>query len=80
MRKRPNQSIILSLCQLFLDYPLLGSLDRSRTVADFFLLTKHAGLNITKALALNFLTGLSIVLGGIVVVAVDVSDLAIGVI
>jgi zinc transporter ZupT len=52
----------------------------AQEVADFFLLTNHAGLTVTKALAVNFIAGLSVVIGGIVVVAADVSGLAIGVI
>ena len=50
----------------------------AQELADFFLLTKHAGLSPVKALAGNFVAGLSVVLGGIVVLAVDVSDLTIG--
>jgi zinc transporter ZupT len=52
----------------------------AQELADFFLLTKHAGLTVTKALAVNFLSGLSVVLGGIVVLSIGVSDLTIGVI
>lgn len=52
----------------------------AQELADFFLLTKHAGLRVTTALAVNFTAGLSVVLGGIVVLSMDVSDLSIGVI
>lgn len=52
----------------------------AQEIADFFLLTKHAGLTVWKALLGNFLAGLSIVIGGIVVLLVDVSNLTIGVI
>jgi zinc transporter ZupT len=52
----------------------------AQEIADFFLLTDHAGLTITRALVVNFVSGLSVVLGGVVVIAIDVSDLTIGVI
>jgi len=52
----------------------------AQELADFFLLTKHAGLRVTTALAVNFIAGLSVVLGGIVVLSMEVSDLSIGVI
>lgn len=51
----------------------------AQEVADYFLLTRYAGLTPIKALSLNFLAGLSVVLGGIVVLASDLSDMAIGV-
>ena len=52
----------------------------AQELADFFLLTKHAGLRVSTALAVNFAAGLSVVLGGIVVLSMEVSDLSIGVI
>lgn len=52
----------------------------AQELADFFLLTRHAGLTVTNALILNFMAGLSVVVGGIIVLSVEVSDLAIGVI
>ena len=51
----------------------------AQEIADFFLLTKHAGLTIVQALIVNFVSGLSVVLGGIMVLAIDISDEAIGV-
>ena len=50
----------------------------AQEVADYFLLTKHAGLRPFTALLLNFCSGLSVVLGGIVVLPSPVSDLGIG--
>jgi zinc transporter ZupT len=47
-------------------------------LADFLVLTKHAGLSIPLALLFNFLSGFSVMLGGIVVFAVQLSDLGIG--
>jgi zinc transporter ZupT len=50
----------------------------AQEIGDFFLLTKHAGFSILAALGFNFLSGLSVLFGAIVVVAADVSDLGIG--
>ena len=47
-------------------------------LADFVVLTKHAGLSVWMALLLNFTSGLSIVLGGVIVLAADLSTMAIG--
>jgi zinc transporter ZupT len=47
-------------------------------LADFVMLTKHAGLSIPKALFLNFVSGLSILLGGIVVLTANLSSMGIG--
>lgn len=52
----------------------------AQEVADFFLLTKHAGLSVIKALILNFSSGLSVVLGGLLILAIDVGDMTIGII
>jgi zinc transporter ZupT len=51
----------------------------TQEVADYFLLTKHAGLSPVKAIILNFVGGLTIVLGGIVVFSSDVSGMGVGV-
>jgi len=53
----------------------------AQELADYFLLTKHAGLTPAVALSLNFASGLSVMLGGIVVVvlATPVSDMSLGV-
>lgn len=53
----------------------------AQELADFFILTKHAGLSVPWALALNFLSGLSVMLGGITVLAVqDLTAQAVGLI
>lgn len=52
----------------------------AQEIADFFLLTGFAGLSIVQALVVNFVSGLSVLLGGIFVLAMDVSDMTIGVI
>jgi zinc transporter ZupT len=52
----------------------------AQEVSDFFLLTQHAHLPPLKALALNFTSGLSVLLGGIVILSTDISNYALGVI
>lgn len=52
----------------------------AQEIADFFLLTEHANMRVLHALFLNFLAGLSVVFGGILVLAVDVTDMFIGLI
>ena len=43
-------------------------------LADFFLLTRNGGLSTYKALMLNFLSGISVVVGGIIVLLIDIND------
>jgi len=52
----------------------------AQELADFFLLTRHAGLPVMTALIVNFCAGLAVVLGGVLVLAMEISNLAIGVI
>ena len=52
----------------------------AQELADFFILTNHGGLTTTVALALNFLSGMTVMLGGIIGVAVNLSNQTIGVI
>ena len=51
----------------------------AQELADYFLLTKHAGLTPFRALLCNFLAGLSVLLGGLLVLAVDFTELSIGI-
>lgn len=51
----------------------------AQELADFILLTRYAGLSIIKACVLNFVSGLSVMLGGIVFLASDPSDEATGI-
>ena len=51
----------------------------AQELADFFLLTKHAGLSIYLALTLNFLSGFSVMIGGMITLAIDLNEKAIGV-
>jgi zinc transporter ZupT len=50
----------------------------AQEVADYFLLTKHCNLTIFWALFLNFACGLSVLLGAVVVLSVEVTSLATG--
>jgi len=52
----------------------------AQELADFVLLTRYAGLSIIKACVLNFISGLTVCLGGIVFLAVNPSDEATGII
>lgn len=54
--------------------------EMAQELADFILLTRHVGLSAPKALLFNFLSGLSVVLGGIIFLAANPSDEATGVI
>jgi len=47
--------------------------------ADFCLLTRHCGLRVVPALVLNFVSGLSVMLGAFVILMVDFSNQAMGV-
>jgi zinc transporter ZupT len=69
-----NDSVALSI--------LAGTIyhELAQEVSDFFLLTQQAHLPPLMALGLNFTSGLSVTLGGIVVLAANVSNFAIGVI
>ncbi len=51
----------------------------AQELADYFLLTRHAGLTKVKALLYNFLAGLSVMFGGLAVVAFEFSEMSIGV-
>ena len=51
----------------------------AQEIADYFLLTTHAGLTPKIALVLNFAAGCSVMFGGLIVLATDLSDMSIGV-
>ena len=52
----------------------------TQEVADYFLLTNLAGLSIIQALVLNFVSGLSVMIGGLMILGLNISDMSIGVI
>jgi zinc transporter ZupT len=71
------------LCDSSLAWSVLASTiyhELAQEISDFFLLTQHAHLPPLIALALNFLSGLAVTLGGLVVLATDVSNFTLGVI
>ena len=75
--------VALSLCDSGTAYTIIAITlyhEIAQELADYFLLTKHAGLKPVVALSLNFVSGLSTMLGGIVVLATSVSDLIVGVV
>jgi zinc transporter ZupT len=75
--------VALSLCENATAYTMIAITlyhEIAQELADYFLLTRHAGLRPCVALPLNFCSGMSIMLGGIVVLSVPVSDMTIGVI
>ena len=51
----------------------------AQELGDFILLTKHGGLTICQALILNFLSGLTVVLGAVIFLLANPSDQATGV-
>ncbi|GKZ00835.1 hypothetical protein MPSEU_001035200 [Mayamaea pseudoterrestris] len=54
--------------------------EMAQELADFVVLTNHCGLSICKALILNFCSGLSILLGAVIILAADLSNAATGII
>ena len=73
----------VSLCDLKTTYVIVGVKlyhEIGQELADYLLLTKHAGLTPLVALLLNFASGLTVCLGGIVVLSASVSDMSVGVI
>jgi len=52
--------------------------EMAQELADYFLLTTHVGLSPWKALTLNFCSGLSVMFGAIIILALNVSQMATG--
>lgn len=52
----------------------------AQELADFILLTRFVGFSVSKAFVLNFVSGLSVCIGGLTVLAAKPSDEAIGII
>jgi zinc transporter ZupT len=75
--------VALMLCDSITAYTIVAITlyhEIAQELADYFLLTKHAGLTPLVALSLNFTAGLSVMIGGITVLATPVSDMLIGVV
>ena len=51
----------------------------AQEIADFALLTHHCGLSTWKALLLNFLSGFSVMIGAVLILSLDMSEFAIGI-
>ena len=71
--KRCNSSIAMTIVGVTLYHEI------AQELADYFLLTRHAGFTKFNALLFNFLAGLSVVFGGLLVLIVELNDLALGV-
>jgi zinc transporter ZupT len=50
----------------------------AQEIADFFLLTKHCNIKVPLALFLNFVSGLSVLLGALIILSFDVTTNATG--
>lgn len=71
------------LCSKTLAWTMVASTiyhEIAQEIADFFLLTTRCGLSIAHAIFLNFCSGMSVILGVIIVFLLDLEDVAIGVI
>mmetsp|Transcript_3288 Transcript_3288/g.3833 ORF Transcript_3288/g.3833 Transcript_3288/m.3833 type:complete len:219 (-) Transcript_3288:180-836(-) len=51
----------------------------AQEIADFFLYTRHGGLTVIQALIVNFVSGLSVLFGGITILASGVGELENGI-
>lgn len=67
-----DRSLAISVAVVSLYHELIQEL------ADFFVLTDQGGLSKPLALCLNFLSGLTVILGGMIALAVEMTDTAIG--
>lgn len=70
-------------CSRTVAFSILGATiyhELAQEIADFLLLTQKGGLAVGPALVLNFVSGLSIILGGIAILSLDLSQDAIGII
>lgn len=69
-------------CNRSMAYTIVGVTayhEVAQEIADFMILTRMIGLDVKTALFFNFLSGISVVFGGILVLAADISQLWIGV-
>ena len=70
------------MCDTSVAWGILGGTvwhEFAQEIGDFALLHHDVGLSIVQALAWNFLAGTSVIIGGIIATAVDVSDVSTGV-
>lgn len=69
------------LCSRQLAYTLMATTiyhELAQELADFILLTHHCGLPVWKALLMNFVSGLSTVVGACLILAIDLTPEATG--
>jgi zinc transporter ZupT len=72
-----------SLCSRELGYTLVASTvyhELAQEIADFFLLTNTCHLYEWEALALNFVAGFSVMIGALMVLAIDMTDTSKGIV
>jgi zinc transporter ZupT len=72
-----------SLCSRELGYTLVASTvyhELAQEIADFFLLTNTCHLYQWEALALNFVAGFSVMIGALMVLAIDMTDTSKGIV
>jgi zinc transporter ZupT len=72
-----------STCSRELGYTLVASTvyhELAQEIADFFLLTHHCGLLQWEAVVLNFIAGFSVMIGALMVLALDMSDTSKGIV
>mmetsp|Transcript_3482 Transcript_3482/g.5338 ORF Transcript_3482/g.5338 Transcript_3482/m.5338 type:complete len:472 (-) Transcript_3482:49-1464(-) len=72
-----------TLCSRSIAYTIVFSTiyhEIAQEIADFFLLVNHGGLSPIQALGVNFVSGLSVLLGGIIVLAINPGNTSVGVI
>jgi zinc transporter ZupT len=69
------------LCSRDIAYTLVATTvyhELAQEIADFALLTHHCGMSTRQALTYNFLSGFSVMLGAVLIVALDLSDVLTG--
>jgi zinc transporter ZupT len=74
--------IALMLCDSSISVAVIGITlyhELAQELADYFLLTRYAGLTPFRALLLNFCTGLTVVFGGLLVLMVNLNNMTTGV-
>jgi zinc transporter ZupT len=69
------------LCSRDIAYTLVATTvyhELAQEIADFALLTHHCGMSTRQALTYNFMSGFSVMLGAIIILALELSDVVTG--
>jgi zinc transporter ZupT len=69
------------LCSRDIAYTMVATTvyhELAQEIADFALLTHHCGMSTRQALTYNFLSGFSVMLGAVLIVALELSDMITG--